>query len=83
MDGLDNLEILFVASALLFQIVLIIADGYIRHFALRKWRFSLAMRYGWIVYGLSIPAAAVSVSSQKTGEARTLRRLSESRLAYT
>ena len=77
MDGLDNLEILFVASALLFQIVLII------HFALRKWRFNLAMRYGWIVYGLSIPAAAVSVSSQKTGEARTLRRLSESRLAYT
>ncbi len=37
MAGLDNLEILFVMSALLFQIVLIIADGYIRHFALRKW----------------------------------------------
>jgi hypothetical protein len=28
---------------------------------LRKWRFNLAMRYGWIVYALSIPAAAVSV----------------------
>jgi len=31
------------------------------HFGLRKWRFDLAMRYGWIVYALSIPAAAVSV----------------------
>jgi len=53
--GLDNLQILFVISAFLFQIVLII------HFALRKWHFDLAIRYGWIVYALSIPAAAVSV----------------------
>ena len=67
MDGLDNLEILFVASALLFQIVLII------HFALRKWRFNLAMRYGWIVYGLSIPAAAVSVLLALNGKAWSLR----------
>jgi hypothetical protein len=55
MFGLDNLETLFVLSALLFQIVLIV------HFALRKWRFDLAMRYGPIVYALGIPAAAVSV----------------------
>jgi len=53
--GLDTLEILFVATAFAFQIVLII------HFAMRKWRFDLAVRYGWIVYALSIPAAAVSV----------------------
>jgi len=53
--NLDGLEILFVASAFLFQILLII------HFALRKWRFDLAMRYGPIVYALSIPAAAISV----------------------
>jgi len=55
MQGLDSLEILFVVSAFLFQIVLII------HFALRKWHFDLAMRYGWIVYALSVPAATVSV----------------------
>jgi len=52
---LGNLEILFAATALLFQIILII------HFALRKWRFYFAIRYGWIVYLLSIPAAIVSV----------------------
>jgi len=55
MFGLDSLGMLFVASAFLFQIVLII------HFALRKWRFDLAMRYGPIVYALSILAAVLSV----------------------
>jgi hypothetical protein len=55
MFGLDNLETLFVVTAFLFQAVLIV------HFALRKWRFNLAMRYGWIVYVLGVPAAAVSV----------------------
>ncbi len=55
MLGSDSLEFLFVVSAFLFQIVLII------HFALRKWHFDLAMRVGWIVYALSVPAATVSV----------------------
>ena len=55
MLGLDDLEVLFVAAAFLFQIVLIV------HFALRKWNFDLSLRYGWIVYALSVPAAAVSV----------------------
>jgi hypothetical protein len=55
MLGLDDLEVLFVAVAFLFQIVLIV------HFALRKWNFDLSMRHGWIVYALSVPAAAVSV----------------------
>jgi hypothetical protein len=55
MFGLDRLEILFVIWAFLFQIILII------HFALRKWRFNTAMRYGPIVYGLGIPAAALSI----------------------
>jgi hypothetical protein len=55
MFGLDNLETLFVISAFLFQVILII------HFALRKWRFDLALRYGWIVYMLGIPAAALSL----------------------
>jgi hypothetical protein len=55
MFGLESWETLFVASAFLFQMVLII------HFALRKWSFHRAMRYGPIVYALSIPAAAVSI----------------------
>lgn len=55
MPGTGDLAILFVVAAFLFQIVLII------HFALRKWRFHIATRYGWIVYALCIPAAVVSV----------------------
>lgn len=56
MAGLDNLETLFVICAFLFQIVLIV------HFALRKWRFDLAMRWGPLVYALSVPAAAASAT---------------------
>lgn len=56
MFALDALETLFVVTAFLFQAVLIV------HFALRKWRFPVVVRYGWIVYALSIPAAAVSVA---------------------
>lgn len=55
MLGLTDPEILFVVTAFLFQSVLI------GHFALRKWRFVLALRYGLIVYALSIPATAVSI----------------------
>jgi len=55
MSSLDNLEILFVVTAFLFQLVLI------AHFALRRWRFDTAIRYGPIVYALSIPAVAVSI----------------------
>jgi len=55
MPGEDELDILFAVTAFLFQIVLIV------HFALRKWNFDLAMRYGWIVYALGVPAAAVSL----------------------
>jgi hypothetical protein len=54
MFGSDILEALFIVSAFLFQIILII------HFALRKWRFELAMRCGWIVYAFSIPAVVLS-----------------------
>jgi hypothetical protein len=55
MSGLDNLELLFVIAAFLFQILLII------HFGLRKWHFEFAIRYGWIVYAVSVPAATVSL----------------------
>lgn len=56
MFGLDTLDTLYVLSAFIFQIVLIV------HFALRKWRFHLAMRYGPLVYALGVPAAGVSVA---------------------
>jgi hypothetical protein len=55
MFDLDTLETLFVVTAFLFQVILII------HFALRKWQFDLAIRYGRIVYALCIPAVAVSI----------------------
>jgi hypothetical protein len=52
---MNTLEIVYVVTAFLFQIILIL------HFALRKWSFVVAMRYGPIVYALSIPAALVSL----------------------
>jgi hypothetical protein len=55
MFGLDRLEILFVFWAFLFQVLLIV------HFALRKYRFSSAMRIGPIVYALGFPAAVISL----------------------
>jgi len=54
MATFDKIEILFIASAFLFQLILI------AHFALRKWRFDLAIRYGPSVYALSVPAAVIS-----------------------
>ncbi len=55
MFGLDTQEILFVAIAFVFQLVLIV------HFALRKWRFATAIRYGPLVYAFSLVAFAVSL----------------------
>lgn len=52
---MDTQEFLFVVCAFLFQGVLIV------HFSLRKWFFHTAMKYGWIVYAMSLPAFAVSV----------------------
>jgi len=52
---MNQFEILFVVFAFLFQIVLIL------HFAMRKWYFDLAIRRGWIVYALSLPAVALSL----------------------
>ncbi|MGB8647350.1 MAG: hypothetical protein WCF84_19100 [Anaerolineae bacterium] len=54
MFDVDNLDLLFVATSFLFQVVLIV------HFALRRWRFELALHYGWIVYALGALGAAVS-----------------------
>jgi len=55
MSGLDHLDLLFVICAFLFQVILIV------HFALRKLRFDIAMRYGPIVYALGVAAAAASL----------------------
>ena len=55
MSGLDSLETLFVTTAFLFQLVLI------AYFALRRWRFAAAIRYGPSVYALSLAAFAVSL----------------------
>jgi len=52
---LNPAEVAYLTTAFLFQIVMV------AHFAVRKWRFSLALRYGRIVYALSLPAAAMSV----------------------
>ncbi len=56
MFGLDKRDTLFVVWVFFFQIVLII------HFAVRK-RFleSYTVKYGWIVYALSIPAVVISI----------------------
>jgi hypothetical protein len=66
MFGLDNLETLYIISAFLFQIILIV------HFALRKWRFDFAMRYGPLVYALGVPAAAASILLLLGGKAWSL-----------
>ncbi|HNT79011.1 MAG TPA: hypothetical protein PKH77_28740 [Anaerolineae bacterium] len=55
MSGLDSPETLFVTTAFLFQLVLI------AYFALRRWRFAAAIRYGPSVYALSLAAFAVSL----------------------
>ena len=56
MGSLDSLDILFVVWAFTFQIVLII------HFAVRKWFYeSYTIKYGWLVYALSLPAVVISI----------------------
>jgi hypothetical protein len=62
MENIEYTEVLFIAWAFLFQAVLII------HFALRKWRFHIVMRYGWIVYALGLPAAGLSIYLLLAGE---------------
>lgn len=46
---------LVAVPAVLFHLVLL------AHFGVRRWAFDTALRWGWIVYALSIPAAAVSI----------------------
>lgn len=62
MFGLDTLDTLFVVMAFLIQIALII------HFAVRRLRFETAVHYGWLVYLLGVPAAALSMAQFVSGE---------------
>ena len=56
MQSLDSLDFLFIIWAFFFQIVLIV------HFAIRKRYFeSYTLKYGWLVYALSIPAVIISI----------------------
>jgi hypothetical protein len=56
MRDLDNLDILYAAWAILYQVVLVM------HFAVRKRLFeSYTAKYGWIIYALAIPAVAISI----------------------
>jgi hypothetical protein len=62
MRTLDTLDTLFVVFAFALQIVLI------AHFALRRWRFDTAMRYGPFVYILAIPAVCLSAAQIAGGK---------------
>lgn len=56
LDELDKLDRLFIFWAFLLQIALLV------HFAIRKPFFeSYTVRFGWLVYALCIPAAAISI----------------------
>lgn len=59
---MDSYDRLYVISAFFIQIVLLI------HFAVRKWNFALAMRWGTAVYALAIPAAIVSLILLRAGK---------------
>lgn len=54
MSSKVELTTLFTITAFTVQVILV---GF---FALRRWRFSTAIRYGWIVYALGLPAMVVS-----------------------
>jgi hypothetical protein len=63
---LDKLDKLFITWAFLLQILLIV------HFAVRKPFFeAYTLKYGWIVYALCIPAAAISLLLLRGGKSWT------------
>jgi len=63
MTKLDNLDKLIIGWAFLVQVLLIV------HFAIRKPLFeSYTMKYGWIIYALSIPAVVISIVLMRGGK---------------
>jgi hypothetical protein len=63
MPTLDTLDRLFILAAFVFEGVLTV------HFAVRRWRLATAIRYGPIVYLLSLPAFALSLAQMAAGKA--------------
>ena len=62
----DNLDKLFIIWAFLLQIVLIV------HFAIRKNFFeNYTIKFGWVVYALSIPAVVISIVLLRGGKSWT------------
>ena len=59
-------DLIYTICAFLFQAILI------AHFALRRWRFDLAVRHGWIVYALGVSAVAASLVLLLSGKAWSL-----------
>ena len=51
---MDPYDTLFVVTSFVIQIILL------AYFALRRWNFDLAIRWGWVIYALALPAAIVS-----------------------
>ena len=61
--NMDNLDKVFVIWAFFFQVVLIV------HFAIRKPLFeSYTVKYGWMIYALSIPAVIISIILLRGGK---------------
>jgi hypothetical protein len=52
---MDRYDKLFVFTTFFIQIALLV------YFAIRKWNFDLAMRWGWFIYALALPAVMVSL----------------------
>jgi len=65
MCELDTLERVHAVTALVFWRCSV-------HFAVRRRRLDLVMRYGWIVYALSLPAAGVSLVLLNAGRESSL-----------
>ncbi|MHB1318339.1 MAG: hypothetical protein ACYCYF_06965 [Anaerolineae bacterium] len=66
MCDLDGLERLYAVTALTFLTMLCV------HFAVRRRRLDLIMRYGWIVYVLSLVAVGVSLVLLNAGREPSL-----------
>lgn len=52
---MDKFQKLYVFSSFFIQIVLLL------YFAIRKWNFDLALRWGWVIYALAVPALILTI----------------------
>ncbi len=63
MTQLDPTDRIYIAASFIIQTTLV------AFFALRLWNFSFALKVGWIVYALAVPAVVVSVMLIRAGKA--------------